>query len=136
MWSGVIRVFGINRENVLQRLAEWAQSLAGDPEVLAVVLFGSIARGDCTAASDADVLVILRDSPLRFQDRIPLYRPSRIGVGVDVFPYTLAEARQSQAEGWGVVPPALKEGRVLYSANGSLSSLLAADASAGERGRE
>lgn len=92
--------------------------------MLAVVLFGSFARGDYTAASDADILIILQESPLRFDERIPLYRPRRIGVSVDVFPYTLAEARQSFREGWGVTPVAVKEGEVLYCATGSLQELL------------
>jgi len=112
----VIRVFRVNREEVIERLTRWAQSLRARPEVLAVVLFGSFARGDCTAASDADLLVLLRDSPLPFHERIPLYRPSRIGVSVDVFPYTLAEARRGLEEGWGVAPVAAREGRRLYAA--------------------
>ena len=106
------------------RLREWAEGLANDPEVVGVILFGSFARGDCTAASDADVLILLRDSALRFDERIPIYRPTGLGVSVDVFPYTLAEARQSLKEGWGVVPVALKEGEVLYSTAGSLRSLV------------
>ena len=115
----------MNRDQVRSRLRDWAQSLAQDPEVLGVILFGSFARGDCTAASDADVLVLLRDSPCRFDERISLYHPTGIGVSVDVFPYTLAEARQSWQEGWGVLPIALAEGQILYSATDSLRSLLA-----------
>ena len=110
----MIRVFRVQRNQVIERLRQWAESLRSRPEVLAVVLFGSVARGDCTAASDADVLVVLRDSALPFHDRIPLYRPRGLGVSVDVFPYTVAEARQSLAEGWGVVPVALAEGQTLY----------------------
>lgn len=90
-----------------------------------MVLFGSFARGDCTAASDADVLVILRDSPCRFDERLPRYHPTGLGLSVDVFPYTLAEARQSLEQGWGVVPVALAEGELLYSREESLQSLLA-----------
>lgn len=83
------------------------------------MLFGSFARGDSTAASDADVLILLQDSPLRFDQRTAVYRPSGLGVGVDVFAYTLAEARQSLKEGWGVVPIALAEGQTLYSPTGA-----------------
>jgi len=115
----------VNREEVRNRLRDWAQSLAADPNVLYVVLFGSFARGDSTAASDADVLVILRDSPWRFEERLPRYHPTGIGVSVDVFPYTVGEARQSLKEGWGVVPIALTEGEMLYGVTGSLCALLA-----------
>lgn len=110
---------------MLARLQQWAQSVGeGDPNVLTVVLFGSFARGDYTAASDADILIILQESSLRFDERIPLYRHRRVGVVVDVFPYTLAEARQSLCEGWGVTPVAVKEGEVLYCTTSSLPQLL------------
>ena len=112
----MVRIFRVNREQVRARLRDWAQSLRDRPEVLRVILFGSCARGDSTAASDADVVIILRDSALRFDERIPLYHPTGLGVSVEVFPYTVAEARRSIAEGWGVVPIALAEGQTLYAA--------------------
>lgn len=119
------RIFRVDRDKILKNLTSWAQNLAGKPEVLSVVLFGSFARGDCTAASDADLLILLHDSMLRFDERIPVYRPSGMGVSVDVFPYTLSEARQSLKEGWGVVGVALKEGLTLYQADSTLEILLA-----------
>lgn len=88
------------------------------------MLFGSFARGDYTAASDADILVILQESPYRFDERIPLYRPRQLGVSADVFPYTLEEAKQSLRERWGVVPIAIQEGEVLYCVRSSLRDLL------------
>lgn len=110
------RIFRVNREQVRRRLRGWAQSLASRPDVLRVVLFGSFARGDATAASDADVLIVLRDSPLRFHERIAEFQPSGLGVCVDVFPYTLEETQRSLKEGWGVAPPAVAEGETLYAA--------------------
>jgi predicted nucleotidyltransferase len=107
------RVWKVDREAVLTRISDWAEQLGRDPGVLAVVLFGSYARGDATAASDADV--ILEDCPVSFEDRISIYKPLGLGVSVEVFPYTLAEAQRSVSEGWGVVPPALREGKLLYS---------------------
>lgn len=83
--------------------------------MLRVVLFGSFARGDATAASDADVLIVLRESGLRFHERIGEFQPTGLGVCVDVFPYTLEEARRSLAEGWGMAPPAAAEGETLYA---------------------
>jgi predicted nucleotidyltransferase len=77
---------------------------------LAIVLFGSLARGDGTAMSDADVLLILARSSKPFHARIPDYLRSGIGIPMDVFPYTLVEARRMLSEGMGVVPVALREG--------------------------
>ena len=118
-----VRVWKIDRKAILGRLTEWAKTLGQDENVLAVVLFGSLARGDQTAASDADVLIILEDSPLRFDERISALIPSGIGIGVDVFPYTIAEATQALKEGWGVVRIALQEGLFLFNRDGRLAKL-------------
>ena len=120
-----VRVWKIDRKAILRRLTQWAQTLGQDETVLAVVLFGSLARGDQTAASDADVLIVLEDSSLKFEDRIAALMPLGIGVGVDVFPYTLKEAIQALKEGWGVVRIALQEGLFLFNRDGRLVNLLA-----------
>ncbi|MCC6442753.1 MAG: nucleotidyltransferase domain-containing protein [Armatimonadetes bacterium] len=109
----MIRIFRTNRDEVITNLIRWADALTTDPSVLCVVLFGSYARGDCTAASDADILVLLKESPVAFHHRSSLYRPERLGVSADVFVYTPGEARKSLEEGWGVVGPALREGLML-----------------------
>lgn len=40
------------------RLARLLQSARGDPDLLAVILFGSAARGDLAAASDIDICLV------------------------------------------------------------------------------
>ena len=72
---------------------------------------------------DSDVLIILEDYPLKFDERIPAWMPSGIGVGVDVFPYTLGEAIQGLEEGWGVTRIALQEGVFLFSRDEKLAEL-------------
>lgn len=109
-----VRVWRIDREAILARLTRWASELAQDDNVLAVVLFGSLARGDHTGASDADVLILLGHSSCRFDERIPSFLPTGIGIGVDVFPYTLEEAARAVEERWGVVEVALREGLPLF----------------------
>jgi predicted nucleotidyltransferase len=94
-------------------LQRYADNLAEDPRVLAVVLFGSLARGDATVMSDADVLILLSDASEPFHRRIPAFLRPGIGIAMDLFPYTLAEAHQALLEGWGVVHVAVSEGRWL-----------------------
>jgi predicted nucleotidyltransferase len=74
----------------LLRLRRYAtEQLGVRREVREVVLFGSLAREDWSARSDADVAVIVDGAP----DRAAGYLPSEpIGVPVDVFVYTPAEA--------------------------------------------
>lgn len=65
-------------------------------EVDEVVLFGSLARGDYGTNSDADILLILSQSPYkRYFDRIPRYIPAFLDffLPVDVFPYTKDEVK-------------------------------------------
>lgn len=109
-----VRVWKRDHGAVLSRLQSWAERLAEDPAVLAVVLFGSLARGEATAASDADVLIVLRDSGEEFLERIVRYKPVGLGISVEVFPYTLDEARGALRDGRGVIGVALSEGRVLF----------------------
>lgn len=73
-----------------------------------VVLFGSLAKGMFSVGSDVDLLLILRESPLPFPDRIPAYLPDHAPVDVEVFPYTLDEIRQGQP----LAQEALSYGRI------------------------
>ena len=108
-----VRFFRLDRPKVEQALRRYAESLTENPRVLAVVLFGSLARGDATAMSDADMMIILSDACEPFHTRISAFLRPGMGIAMDVFPYTLAEALQALREGWGVVPVAVREGRWL-----------------------
>ncbi len=118
-----VRVWTVDRDAVVGALRAWAQERSRDERVLAVVLFGSLARGDHTGASDADVLILLRASEHAFPRRIMDFIPVGVGVGVDVFPYTIEEAEASLNEGWGVVRTALAEGTILFERPGTLARL-------------
>lgn len=120
------RFFRLDRERVDRDIRAYARRLAEDPAVLAVALFGSLARGEATAMSDADVLIILGDSPRPFHERIPEFLRSGVGISLDVFPYTLWEATRALQEGWGVVTIALREGVWLVDKEGVRDRLRAA----------
>lgn len=62
------------------------------PEVREVILIGSLARGDWSARSDADVVVLVDRTDLPGPFRSPDYAPRRSpGVPVDVLVYTPQE---------------------------------------------
>ena len=87
---------------VVERLRTVARTLcATDPNVVAVVLFGSLAHGIPTPASDADLLVVLRSDGRRILDRIPDWtRPFETpGLAVQVLPWTSDELHQRLTAG-------------------------------------
>jgi len=110
-----VRIFKIDNEKIIKKLRNWAEKFSFDKNILAVVLFGSLSRKEATPASDADILILLKDSKERFDNRIQEFLPDGIGISVDVFPYTIEEFKRSLEENWGIGKFALNEGTVLYA---------------------
>ena len=83
----------LDRDLVVDRLSRFATSVLGTrPEVRRVVLIGSLARGDWSARSDADLVVVVDDAPTPVRDRSPHYAPTGVGIATDVSVFTEAEA--------------------------------------------
>ncbi len=84
----------LDRDLIVRRLRDYAtQELAVRPEVREVVLIGSLARGDWSARSDADIVVLVDRDEERGPFRGPKYFPTRsVGVPVDALVYTPDEA--------------------------------------------
>lgn len=113
---GSVTVFWLDRNLLKRRLAAAAQRLGMEHEtVTQVVLFGSVAADRAVPSSDADVLIVVRDSTERLIDRAPAFHGyfGEIGVGVDLFVYTEPEIRSGSIP---VAVTALRTGIVLYSA--------------------
>jgi len=59
--SASVKIISIDRDELLARLKAIAARLCTEhPEVRAVRVFGSLARGDQVGTSDVDVLIVLR----------------------------------------------------------------------------
>lgn len=94
---GSVTVFWLDRAEAIRRLTEAARRLVRErPGVRAVYLFGSLAEGRAVPGSDADILILLEASDRPWPDR-PLDFSKyfeAVGLPVDLFCYTLAEAEQ------------------------------------------
>jgi uncharacterized protein len=98
-------------EEIGRRLSEAA------PRKSRVVLFGSQARGDETARSDVDLLVIEPSVDDPVQESVRLRRVLRgLGVPIDVLVVDQAEAVRRSAVRGTFVERAFREGRVLVDA--------------------
>jgi len=80
-----------------------------------VILFGSAARGKFSADSDADFLIIKKETPLYGADRIrELSRLIERNIPVDFFIYRPEEFDQRLEMGDPFLKVILKEGKVLH----------------------
>ena|GEM_PF-1201394 len=105
-----VKIFWLNYIEIFDKLQIVIQKFVHYPEVLEVWLFGSIAELRAVPGSDLDLLLIIDKSELRLIDRIERYQDlfTDIGIGVDIFPYTLDEAENS------LVQNAKRTGLCLY----------------------
>ena len=72
---GSVKVFWLDRSLLKSRIRQAARNLSRQhEEVVQVVLFGSVASGRAVPSSDADILVVVRDSETPLLDRAALYR--------------------------------------------------------------
>ncbi len=97
-----VRVFRLDQAAVMARLRERAQAvLQRRADVVAIKLFGSLARDQGRPGSDADLFVVVRDGAGMFLDRIAgLAREfSGLGIGCDVVVFTESETREARARG-------------------------------------
>jgi len=107
-----VRFSRINYEEVMRRLREYAGKAAARGS-LAVILIGSLARGDYTARSDADVVVIVESDSRRPIDRIADYIDPTMPVDVEPRVYTLDEVRRMARRKARIVREILEVGVLL-----------------------
>jgi predicted nucleotidyltransferase len=93
--------------------------LASQPQVQALVAFGSRARGDARLDSDLDLAVICREpslTPAEKTERSFGYRQllGSVGCGVDLVVVGAADAQHLAGSRWHVMGDVAREGQVLY----------------------
>ena len=80
-----------------------------------VILFGSAARGEMTAKSDFDLLVIIKDDQHYREAAWKIHTSKPAGTRrVDLVVATTSEIERHRDKPYYVIQPALREGRVLY----------------------
>ena len=87
---------------------------AGHPDVTRVLLFGSFARGDFSARSDLDLLIVLKRSDRATNNRIGDFLADCAMYPTDLFPLTEEELRDRMSEGNAFWTRALKEAVVRF----------------------
>ena len=105
-----------DREELLRaELERIAAILAGRPDIMRVVVFGSVARGRVHRRSDLDLIIVQRTGK-RFLERLDeMYRLLLPRVACDILVYSPEEFERLQKEN-RFVARAVREGRVIHAA--------------------
>ncbi len=100
-----------------QTMQDLVKCLVAAAQPTRVILFGSYARGDATAGSDLDLMVIQPHVSDSYAEMIRLHQAvGDVGVGVGLLVYSEADYRRRSQVPGTVLYWARKEGRPLYEA--------------------
>jgi len=107
-----VKLLKLNYGGVLRELREYAERTVAKG-AKAVILIGSLARGDYTAYSDADVVVIADDVPERPIDRVLEFMDPTLTIDLVPVVYTTKEAVKMAEEGRRVIGEIISYGKLL-----------------------
>jgi len=112
----------LNYGEVLRELREYAERAVARG-ARAVVLIGSLARGDYTAYSDADLVIISDKVPSRPIDRVAGFIDSSLPIDAVPIVYTTEEAIKMAEEGRRVIKEIVNYGKLLAGEKGLIEEL-------------
>lgn len=101
--------------NLENEIANITQQIIEKYKPEKIILFGSAARGEWTLDSDADFLIIKKETPLYGSDRIRwLSKMIKRNIAVDLLIYRPEEFDKGLQMGDPFLKMVLKEGKVVY----------------------
>ena len=107
-----VRLLKLNYGEVMRKLRKYAERAVAKG-ARAVILIGSLARGDYIAYSDADIIIVSDSVPERLIDRIPEFMDPALPVDVVPIVYTTDEAVKMAEEGRKIVGEIISYGKLL-----------------------
>lgn len=115
MSTAETRYLKINYEEALRKLKEYAKSKAkANQGVKAIVLTGSLAKGNYAGSSDADILVIAEGLPHRVLERYQLFAEASLPMDLEPRAYSIEEFLKMIRRGDHFALEALKVGIPLF----------------------
>lgn len=133
-WTGPLKYFSLNpahpyfpelqsiilrekrRKELEKNLKKLVQALKNSYRPEKIVLFGSLAKGRVSPDSDLDLLIVKKNPPLRYWDRVKELAPFLSGchVGLDYVIWTPEELMQETEKNRFLKEEILEKGKILY----------------------
>ena len=107
-----IKSFKLNYQETIKKLKEYAEK-ALQKQAKTVILIGSLARGDYTAYSDADIIIISDNVPKRPIDRITEYIDPTLPIDIQPIVYTTQEILKMAKQKRKIIKEIITHGKIL-----------------------
>ena len=107
-----VKLLKLNYSEVMRKLREYAERAVAKG-ARTVILIGSLARGDYTAYSDADVVIVADNVPERPIDRLAEFIDPTLPIDLEPRVYTTREIIKMAEEGMRVVKEIISYGKIL-----------------------
>ncbi len=122
-WSSAeIKLFKLDYNSVIEELREYARK-ALEKGAYAVILIGSLARGDYTAFSDADLVIIVGQTSWKPVERIKDYLDPSLSIDIEPRVYTIDELLRMAKEKRRIVREILEHG-ILLAGNDDILKMI------------
>jgi uncharacterized protein len=93
--SGSVKAFSLNREGIIQKLKRVAEEASHVfPTIVEVRLFGSLAKGEETGLSDADIFILIegeKENPVERMKPYFSFFSDRLDIAIDMIVATKRE---------------------------------------------
>jgi len=110
--SAKVRFFKLDYNRVMDELKRYALRLL-NRGVKLVILIGSLAKGNYTAFSDADIIIIADSLPRNPLERIPEFIDPDVSIDLDIRAYTLDEISRMAREKRRIIKEIIQYGKLL-----------------------
>ena len=110
--SAEVRVFKLDYERVIRELVNYAKKVL-KRGAEAVILVGSLARGDYTPFSDADVIIVVKRDDRRAIDRVVEYMDPETSIDIEPRVYTVNELLKMAMERRRIIREMVDHGKLL-----------------------
>ncbi|MCD6488907.1 MAG: nucleotidyltransferase domain-containing protein [Desulfurococcales archaeon] len=107
-----IKLFKLDYKRILDELKSYARRVIGRG-ARAVILIGSLARGDYTAFSDADIIIIVNNAPSNPLDRIKEFIDPSLSIDLQPRVYTFQEFIEMARQRSRIVRETIEHGILL-----------------------